>query len=60
MCIRDRVSTASPIGQAFSIGWGATFFYTTVFSFLCLLNVDAVTPVSYTHLCGKNAAVNTA
>ena len=40
---KSWVSTASPIGQAFSIGWGATFFYTTVFSFLCLLNVDAVT-----------------
>lgn len=40
---KSWVSTASPIGQAFSIGWGASFFYTTVFSFLCLLNVDAVT-----------------
>lgn len=40
---KSWVSTASPIGQAFSIGWGAMFFWTTAFSFLCLLNVDAVT-----------------
>ena len=40
---KSWVSTSSPLGQMFNIGWGATFFYTTVFSFLCLLNVDAVT-----------------
>ena len=40
---KSWVSTASPLGVAFNIGWGAMFFYTTVFSFFTLLNVDYVT-----------------
>ena len=40
---KSWVNMASPLGAAFNIGWGATFVYTTLFSFLCLLNVDWVT-----------------
>ena len=40
---KSWVSITSPLGQAFHIGWGATFFITTVFTFFCLLNVDYVT-----------------
>lgn len=40
---KSWVSTTSPLGTAFNVGWGAMFFYSTVFSFFILLNVDYVT-----------------
>ncbi|MDR1644101.1 MAG: hypothetical protein LBT59_30760 [Clostridiales bacterium] len=40
---KSWISTSSPLGIALNIGWGATFVYTSIFSFLCLLNIDAVT-----------------
>jgi hypothetical protein len=41
--VKSWISTDSPLGVLLNIGWGATFVYTTIFSFLCLLNVDFAT-----------------
>lgn len=41
--VKSWVSAASPFGQFFSLGWGATYILTIFFSFFVLLNVDKCT-----------------